>query len=212
MNRYSILSVVIACLLGSGCLNSIDAQEEQTKVVQPPEQLLKYFPVEIGDWRQYDRSYWSLPHGSAWVEEIIQSVMGIDTVLDGKLAYIFKDEGVSYDSIWFVFTDNELRRYEFFPRDYSDYKVLLKTPLSPGQRWAFSPFKVEGDSVWAYLIDTNATVEVPAGQYKNCLHVFALPFEHYWFHPDLGIVRFSKAEEDSLTGTDDDLMNFDAGP
>jgi hypothetical protein len=212
MKKIIAAFLIVVICIAWGQVDTAASQDQHTGLTEPPEQLLKYFPVEVGDWRQYDRSYWSIPHGSAWVEEIIQSVIGIDTVLDGRLAYIFKDEGVSYDSIWFVFTENELRRYEFSPKDYSDYKVLLKLPLSPGQRWAFSPFEVQGDSVWAYLIDTSATVDVPAGQYRDCLHVFALPFEHYWFHPDLGIVRSSTAEDDSLTGTDDDLMNFEVGP
>ncbi len=187
---------------------------------QPPEgqkepgvaqALFRYMPLVVGQWRQYDRSYWSIPNGSAWVEEITQTVVGTDTVLDGRLAYILKDEGVSYDSIWVVFTDDEVRRYEDYPRDYSDYKVILKLPLKKGNWWAFNPFPVNGDTMWAFILDTDTTVKALDLEFDNCLHVFAMPFYHYWFKPGIGIVRFSSAESDSLTGTDDDLVNWDVG-
>jgi hypothetical protein len=208
----SIRNFIIILML-AGLIWSVAAQQPPSEqpASSPDRELYRYVPLAPGQWRQYDRSYWSIVYGSAWVEEITQTVLGTDTVLDGRLAYILKDEGVSYDSIWVVFTDDEVRRYEDYPQDYSDYKVILKLPLKKGNWWAFNPFPVNGDTMWAFIQDTDVTVKALDLEFDHCLHVFAMPFYHYWFKPGIGIVRFSSAESDSLTGTDDDLVNWDVG-
>ena len=86
--------------------------------------------------------------------------------------------------------------------------MLLKLPLEQGQRWAYSPFPVARDTVWAHVLDTDALVEVSAGEFGRCVYIYVHPFKHFWYAPELGLIKSSEAEPDSVTGTDNDLMNY----
>ncbi len=202
-----ILTGIVLSLFFFEISTSTEPPNQQAPAI--PDKLAEYMPLEINDWVEYDRSYWSIPHGYAWVEEITATVVGKDIVLEGEQAFIMKETGVSYDSIWVVFMDDEVRRYEDYPLDYSDYKVLLKLPLELGQRWVFSPFPVDRDTMYAYIFETDASVQVSAGKFEHCIHVYADHYKHFWFAPGIGIIKSSDAEADSLTGTDNDLMNYE---
>jgi len=199
----AVLSVIVFIgILTGGTTGQADENQN------PADELQKYMPYDLGQWRQYDRSYWSMASGAAWVEEITQTVVGVDEVLDGRDACILKDEGVSYDSIWFVYMDDEVRRYEDYPEDYKDYKVLLKSPVEKGNWWLFNHYPVDGKSLEAHIVDTDATIELYQTTYEHCVHVFAQPYNHYYIKPGIGIVHSSEAKPDSVTGTDDELVNW----
>ncbi|MBU1652391.1 hypothetical protein KKA00_09230 [bacterium] len=202
--KYVVIILIIISALS--IISDTGQTQDENKV---SEELLNYLPYDVGQWRQYDRSYWSIEHGSAWVEEITQTVVGSDEVLDGRFAYILKDEGVSYDSIWVVFVDDEIRRYEDYPEDYKDYKVLLKEPVVKGNWWNFNHYPVGGDSMKAFIVETGISVDNFDMTFDNCVHVYAMPYHHFYFKLGIGIVRSSEAKQDSLTGTDDELLNWE---
>jgi hypothetical protein len=114
-------------------------------------------------------------------------------------AHVLKQETTSYvakdDTGFYVLArkGSSDKEPKIIPTKY----YVLKFPLAMGSTWKQ---EVEGFILQDTVVSTDASVEVPAGTFKNCLHVKKLYFNpkdpntpvketEFWFAPDVGNVK-----------------------
>ncbi len=171
----------------------------------PPKQkgsLSDYLPLQLGNWWKYERVFWE-QGGYTFVDTFTETVVEQDTVLGDKIAFRLEEDG-GVEEEWLVIFNDELRLYEELPEQDADYYVFLKLPIEVGNKWNYYP----GYTLKAEIVSTNAAVEVPAGTFKNCIHVCTPPYFNAWYAKEIGGIQWTNCDIDSIFGLDERLIEY----
>lgn len=115
-----------------------------------------YYPLSVGNSWTYQNSW----DGETSTTEVVDSYEW-----DGQTVYECSSDRFNF---YIVEVEKELRLYfRDKPKENASYLVMLKEPLKVGQKW-YSPPPFE-DTL--YIVSTDISVSVPAGEFKNCIEV-----------------------------------------
>ena len=167
--------------------------------------LFPYMPLKVGNIWKFERTNWIIGGGTI-IDTSSMEVVKIDTVMSGKLAYKIQEEDNNY--IWLIVIEDELRMYNVLPNATADYYIFLKAPLTVGNQWIFYSKPVGGIYLYAKIVSLNETINVPAGQFSECIHVSVSPYFHAWLKENVGTVRIGNANLDSTSGIDEKLKYY----
>lgn len=160
-----------------------------------------YMPLAEGNWWEYrvTREEMGLQTGETYrFREVVEVV---ESNRHGTLYRIDSREeaGTSYSSYW-SYANDKLTVFEDTDSRVGD--VYIQGPIQENNRW--SSMDRQNLHRWSYEIaSTNATVNVPAGRFADCLYIIntssydsdeALPGEEdhiyeFWFAPGVGYVK-----------------------
>ncbi len=158
--------------------------------LNPRTSSLPGWPLEVGNWWEYDRLTWD---GESTVTERLRvSVTKTQRVLGNHTAYLMKEEPDG-EELWIVEIDGELRGYSDTPTENQPYWIYLKTPLEIGNTWRFYSEPVNGVHLTAEIRSPGSTIEVPAGIFKDCVHVHVDPYYESFYCPNVGLIKASNS-------------------
>ena len=151
------------------------------------------------------RDYFPLSIGNTWTYRFIltqqypysrNTYTYVDSIIDrydwGRTRFykLKRSFGSGRYESWFAYVNDELRRY-FDDPPSEDYEVVLKEPLEQGHQWVnrISPYA----GVYTMeIVDTDASVFIPTGQFHECLEIELTYFGHvttFWYALDVGLIK-----------------------
>jgi len=172
-----IMFIIFGMLL-TGCAGTTGPDSGQKPPLENPadQSISEYFPHTVG-------STWKYKGEGNEYASFIREVL----YTDGDKAQMQDNNGGTISQSVYRITDNEIVRtffqgeeYEeknFIDEESNDNTVLLKKPLKTGEEWQ------EPNGI-REIIDTNSTVETPAGKFEGCIKIEidtqgSVMFEYY---------------------------------
>jgi len=190
---FFLINLIFIVLFSTGCTKTTNPtprpEEEQPapQVEEPPiatQNLSVFFPLTEGSTWVYQGEGNEF---AAFNREVL--------FVEGDKAQIREDNGGTVSAAVFKTTDNEIIRIFFQGEEYdntnflnqepNDSLVILKTPLEVGTKW-------EEPNGVREIVEMDARVDTPAGQFKNCIKVKISGEEstlYEYFKDEIGMVK-----------------------
>lgn len=199
MKRFIIVSLIgifVFMLFLAGCGVNTTPQPEPGEPADKIN-LSDYFPLTKGSsWRYlgYGNEYASFNRKVVFVE--------------GNKAQVIEDNGGTVSASVYTFSEDEITRIFFQGEEYQETNflneepnenlIVLKKPISVGTKW-------EVENGTREIVDVNATVDTPIGEFTNCIKV-EISYEHStlheYFKDGIGMVkRVFNSEGVEITST-----------
>ncbi|MBS3995080.1 MAG: hypothetical protein KGZ33_04740 [Alkaliphilus sp.] len=189
MKRFiiiSLISIFVFMLFLAGCGANTTPIPETGE--QQPADELQEDPVKEPADKISLSDYFPLTKGSSWKYlgdgNEYASFNRKVVFVEGNKAQIIEDNGGTVSASVYTFSEDEITRIFFQGEEYQETNflneepnenlIVLKKPISVGTKW-------EVENGTREIVDVNATVDTPIGEFTNCIKV-EISNEHSTLH------------------------------